>query len=155
MSEALHDSLSTTLHPMAPHYIPGFLPDSAGHDPLMTAMSVGLVVAFLGIGTLYFRLHSLPEHMAHGSSPSQLQVVSILALLALFTHNNIFWVAALLLAAIKLPDLLGPLERIASAVEQITGKDQEPQLAQGEPLATRDTLEPSEDPGETEEARNA
>lgn len=110
------------VHPLAPHHIPGFLPDAAGNDPLLAAMAVVLVLAVLGIGTLYFRLHSLPEHMAHGTGPSQLQIVSILALLALFTHNNLFWVLALLLAAVKLPDFITPLNSIASSLERATGK---------------------------------
>ena len=36
------------------------------------------------------------------------------------THNNIFWVAALLLAAIKLPDFATPLNAIARSVDQQT-----------------------------------
>lgn len=130
--------LPDTIHPMAPHFIPGFLPDVAGNDPLLSAMAVVLVLAVLGSGTLYFRLHSLPEHMAHGSSPSQLQLVSILALLALFTHNNLFWVAALLLAAVKLPDLLTPLDRIAKALEQ--SKPPEPE-ASSQPIPDAEDLD--------------
>ena len=87
---------------------------------MLTGMAVVLVIAVLGVGTLYFRLHSLPEHMAHGTGPSQLQIVSILALLALFTHNNLFWVLALLLAAVKIPDFLTPLNSIARSLERAT-----------------------------------
>ena len=35
---------------------------------------------------------------------AQFEIVAVLALLALFTHNNYFWVAALLLAMIPIPD---------------------------------------------------
>ena len=111
---------NSAIHELAPHHLPGFLPDATGHDPLMTGMAIFLVIAVLGLGTLYFRLHSLPEHMAHGTSPSQLQIVSILTLLALFTHNNLFWVLALLLAAIKIPDFLTPLNSIARSLQKAT-----------------------------------
>ncbi|MGR3713941.1 MAG: hypothetical protein ACU0A6_12580 [Shimia sp.] len=46
-----------------------------------------------------------------------MQIVSVLALLALFTHNNLFWILALLLAAVKLPDMLGPLRRISDSID--------------------------------------
>jgi hypothetical protein len=42
-----------------------------------------------------------------------------LGLLALFTHMHIFWVAALLLALIDIPDIGGWLGRIAGSVEKI------------------------------------
>lgn len=121
----MSEPASATLHPMAPHHIPAFLPDVTGNDPMMTVVFVFLVALILGIGTLYFRLHSLPEQMAHGTSGAQLQMVSILALLALFTHNNIFWILALLLAAVKLPDYLTPLESIAQSLKQANEKDRE------------------------------
>ncbi|TKZ20861.1 hypothetical protein FAP39_08575 [Shimia litoralis] len=114
----MSDIPPNTLHPMAPHHIPSFMPDAAGHDPMTFWMGMFMVVAILGLGTLYFRLHSLPEQMAHGVSGTQLQLVSILALIALFTHNNIFWVLALLLAAVKLPDYLTPLESIANSLKK-------------------------------------
>jgi hypothetical protein len=49
---------------------------------------------------MYFWLHSIPERLAHGSSKVQFQLVAVMSLLALFTHNNAFWVAALLLALV-------------------------------------------------------
>jgi hypothetical protein len=44
-----------------------------------------------------------------------------LCLLALFTHVHLFWVAALLLALIDLPDIGGTLGRIAGSVEKMAG----------------------------------
>ncbi|SMP11644.1 hypothetical protein [Shimia sagamensis] len=113
---------STELHPMAPHFIPGWMPDPATGDPFMTAMAFFVVALFVSLGILYLRLHALPEQMAHGVGAAQMQIVSVLALLALFTHNNLFWILALLLAGINLPDLLEPLRRIASALENISGQ---------------------------------
>ena len=57
-------------------------------------MIVFLIAFVFGIGLFYLRLHALPEHLAHGASKVQMQIVGVLALLALFTHNHIFWIAA-------------------------------------------------------------
>jgi hypothetical protein len=45
----------------------------------------------------------------------------VLGLLALFTHNHLFWVIGLLLAMVDLPDFGTPLRRIAGSVEKIAG----------------------------------
>jgi len=71
------------------------------------------------VGTLYLRLHSLPERMAHKSEKLQFEIVAILGLLALFTHIHLFWVAGLLLAMIDIPDFGTPLRSIAGSVEKI------------------------------------
>ena len=78
-----------------------------------------LVVILIGVGTLYLRLHSLPERMAHKSEKLQFEIVAILGLLALFTHIHLFWVAGLLLAMIDIPDFGTPLRKIAGSVEKI------------------------------------
>jgi hypothetical protein len=70
---------------------------------------------------LFLRLHTLPERMAHKSQKLQFEIVAVLGLLALFTHQHIFWVAGLLLAVIDLPDFGTPLRRIAGSVEKIAG----------------------------------
>lgn len=90
----------------------------------MIFVGITLVLILLAGGTIYFRLHSLPEKLAHGSG--QLQLVSILALLALVTHNNALWVLALLLAAVKLPDYLTPLKSIANSLERATDQKDGP-----------------------------
>src|SRR5262245_49388538 len=85
----------------------------------MIVMGIFLIVAMLGIGNLYLKLHSLPERMAHKSQKLQFEIVAVLGLLALFTHIHLFWVAALLLAMIDLPDFSTPLRSIAGSVERI------------------------------------
>jgi len=45
--------------------------------------------------------------------------VAVLGLLALFTHIHLFWIAALLLAMIDLPDFGTPLRSIAESAERI------------------------------------
>lgn len=107
------------LHPMAPHHLPFFITPPGETDFLMVATGIFLVVAVLWVGTLYWGLHSLPERMAHKSQKLQFEIVAILGLLALFTHIHLFWVAALLLAMIDLPDFSTPLRSIAGSVEKI------------------------------------
>ncbi|MBZ9657414.1 hypothetical protein K9U38_21935, partial [Phyllobacterium sp. 2063] len=63
-------------------------------DWLFNAVLIFLLVAILLIGTFYFRLHALPEQMAHGKK-LQMEIVAVLALISLFTHNHLFWIAGL------------------------------------------------------------
>src|ERR1700754_3945821 len=88
-------------------------------DVLMVVMGVLLIFAVLGVGNVYLRLHSLPERMAHKSQKLQFEIVAVLGLLALFTHIHLFWIAALLLALIDLPDWGTPLRSIAESAERI------------------------------------
>jgi len=112
-------------HPMASGHVPVYLPGPDGSDPLFTFMAVFTILLILGIGALYFTLHALPEKMAHSDNHTQFQVIGILALLALFTHNNIFWVAALLLAAFRVPDFLTPIQSIAASLEELKQRARE------------------------------
>jgi hypothetical protein len=82
-------------------------------------MGIFLIFAVLGVGNIYLRLHSLPERMAHKSQKLQFEIVAVLGLLALFTHIHLFWIAALLLAMIDLPDWGTPLRSIAESAERI------------------------------------
>jgi hypothetical protein len=104
---------------MAPHHLPFYLAPGSGTDVLMVVMGIFLVATVLWVGTLYWRLHSLPERMAHKSEKLQFEIVAILGLLSLFTHIHLFWVAGLLLALIDIPDFGTPLRSIAGSVEKI------------------------------------
>ena len=104
---------------MAPHHLPFYLAPGSGTDVLMVVMGIFLVATVLWVGTLYWRLHSLPERMAHKSEKLQFEIVAILGLLSLFTHIHMFWVAGLLLAMIDIPDFGTPLRSIAGSVEKI------------------------------------
>lgn len=117
------------LNPGAPHHLPGFIAGPGQSDWLMTVMGVFLLVAVIGIGLVYLKLHALPEHMAHRTNKVQLQVVAVLALLALFTHNHVFWIAALLLALVELPNFSTPMNSIALSLERLSGRDREPAAA--------------------------
>jgi len=88
-------------------------------DVLFVAMAIFVVLAVIGIGVFYFKLHALPEQMAHSGQKVQFEIVAVLALIALFTHNHAFWIAGLLLALIPLPDFTTPLSSIAGSLERI------------------------------------
>jgi hypothetical protein len=111
------------IHPLAPHELPGFIGAADGSDPLFTAVVFIVIAMVLGIGVFYLKLHAIPEQLAHKHGNTQSQLIMVLALLALFTHNNIFWVAALILALIKFPDLVTPLNDISSSLSKMTGTE--------------------------------
>jgi hypothetical protein len=110
-----------SLHPVATQHLPMFITAPGQTDVLMVVMAVVLAVVVVAFGVLYFRLHSLPEHVAHKGKKVQFELVAILGLISLFTHMHIFWIAGLLLAFIDLPDFGGFLGRIAGSVEKIAG----------------------------------
>lgn len=85
----------------------------------MVVMGIFLVATLLWVGTLYWRLHSLPERMAHKTQKLQFEIVAVLGIISLFTHIHAFWVAGLLLAMVDLPDFGTPLRSIADSVEKI------------------------------------
>jgi NADH:ubiquinone oxidoreductase subunit 5 (subunit L)/multisubunit Na+/H+ antiporter MnhA subunit len=113
--------MTASLHPASPHDLPAFIADPGQSDVLMTVVAVILVLAVLAFGLLFFRLHTLPERMAHKSQKIQFEIVAVLGLLALFTHIHAFWVAGLLLALIDLPEIGWPLRRMARSLERIAG----------------------------------
>ena len=70
--------------------------------------------------------------MAHKSQKLQFEIVAVLGLLALFTHQHIFWVAGLILALIDLPDFASPLGRIARGIEKLAGIEPPPEVVERE-----------------------
>jgi hypothetical protein len=117
----LECAVSESLHPSAPHDLPGFITAPGDTDILMVVVGVVLILAVLAVGNLYLHLHTLPERMAHRSQKLQFEIVAVLGLLALFTHNHLFWVIGLFLAMVELPDFGTPLRRIAGSVGKIAG----------------------------------
>lgn len=147
------------IHPAAPHHLPVYIPRPDGSDPLFTVIAVSIVILCLLAGVLYFKLHSLPEHMGEKANSTQLQLISVLAILALFTHNNAFWVLALLVAAVRLPDYLTPLQGIATSLGKIAAHQSEPAApesstavpdAAADVAAAAPTAEETKEPAETE-----
>lgn len=106
-------------HPLASHNLPWFTPGADGSDPLFTISTILVVASVALLGVIFFTLHSLPERLGH--KKLQFEIVAVMGLLSLLTHVHAFWVAALLLALIDLPDFLTPLKRMASALEKQAG----------------------------------
>lgn len=123
------------LHPMATGHIPSYVTQADGSDFLLTFMFVFTVLVIVLIGVGYFTLHSIPEKIAHESNHPQFQLVGILALLALFTHNGLFWVAAILVAGFQFPDVAAPLRAIADAIRSL-GNQRGDELLPAEPAQT-------------------
>ena len=115
--------MSGELHPLAPHSLPPFVGAADGSDPLFSAIIFIVILAVLGVGVFYLKLHAIPEQLAHKHGNTQSQLIMVLALLALFTHNNIFWVAALILALLKLPDFLTPINSISESLKKLAPEE--------------------------------
>lgn len=113
--------MADSVHAAATHHLPAFITPPGQTDVLMVIMSIVLVLAVLGFGILFLRLHTLPERMAHRSQKLQFEIVAVLGLIALFTHMHIFWIAGLLLALIDFPDFGSMLGRMAQSLETIAG----------------------------------
>ena len=127
------------MHPAAPAHLPGFITAPGETDPLFVGSVIFLVIAVMGLGSLYFWLHSIPERLAHGTGKIQFQLVGVLALLALFTHNNLFWVLALFLALVPIPDFWTPLSSMADSLARMV-RPRRPPPDQPIDLATQPML---------------
>ena len=125
-------------------YLPFFVTAPGDSDLLFSAVLVFLVLVAIGFGALYFTIQAIPDRLADGASKVQLQIVGILGLLSLFTMNNAFWVAGLLLAAIRIPDIVTPLKEIGAEmrrnreVELPTAEAASEGAAQAEDLETQE-----------------
>jgi len=121
---------------------------------LMVVVGIVLIGAVLAVGNLYLHLHTLPERMAHRSQKLQFEIVAVLGLLALFTHNHLFWVIGLFLAMVDLPDFGTPLRRIAGSVEKIAGTPSDDEAAEiaggGSPHTSAPVPDTKADAGKSE-----
>ena len=131
-----------TQHPAASHHLPWFLTAPGDSDILFTITTIVVIATVFGLGSLFFRLHSLPERLGH--KKLQFEIVAVLGLLSLFTHQHIFWVGGLLLALIDLPDFQTPLKRIATSLEKISGTESP---AEEEPAPHPKPGDPQPEPG--------
>ena len=136
--------MADSAHPAATHHLPSFITAPGETDVLMVVMAAILLLAVVGFGILFLRLHTLPERMAHKGHKIQFEIVAVLGLIALFTHMHIFWIAALLLALIDIPDFSTPLSRIARSTDKIA--DVEPDEGEAQvPLGTISTSKRAEE----------
>ena len=122
------------LHPAAPHHLHWFITAPGETDTLYVLTTLLVIGSVIGLGILFFTLHSLPERWGH--KKLQFEIVAILALISLFTHIHLFWVIALILALIDLPDFTTPLKRIARSSEKLAGIDPPPDEAVGDGAAS-------------------
>jgi len=93
-----------TLNPLAPHSLPWFITAPGTTDTLSVMAAVFLTLTILGVGVLYLKIHSLPERSAHAG------------------RKILFWVAALILAFIDIPDFAGPLRSMAASLGRLSGR---------------------------------
>ncbi len=135
---------SEALHPAAPHHLPFFITAPGTTDVLLLSTGLFLLAAVIAVGVLYFKLHALPEQMAHRGQKIQFELVAVLALLALFTHNHAFWVAGLLLALLPLPDFTTPLTSISSSLEKLASNATKPAPVSRDGHATPERSAPPE-----------
>ena len=110
-----------------------------GETDVLFNITLWFVVACIVLtGVVFLTIHSLPERMAHKSKKVLLDLIALLCLLALLTHNHIFWFVAIVLAFIDIPDFLTPVNSIANSMESIAGQEA------GEKPADVSTLVPPE-----------
>ncbi|RDL48011.1 hypothetical protein BLJAPNOD_05238 [Ensifer sp. M14] len=93
--------------------LPFFVTAPGGTDYLFVGVTIAFPVIVMLMGVLFLRLHHLPDHIAGRGEKVQLELVAVLGLISMLTHNNLFWIAALLLALITVPDISAPLASIA------------------------------------------
>ncbi|MDS7594309.1 hypothetical protein [Agrobacterium tumefaciens] len=110
-------------HPSAIDHIPAFITEPGHTDYLFVGVVIFVILAILIVGNLYFQLHAVPERLAHRTSKVQMEVVAVLALISLFTHNHLFWIAGLLLAFVQIPDFSTPLYSIAESLGKLSGRE--------------------------------
>ena len=121
-------------------HLPFFITAPDQTDVLLGIMAGVLVLFAVLIGVFYFRLHHLPEHLASRSQKVQYEIVAVLALIAMFTHNHAFWIAGLLLAFVQIPDFTTPLTNMSKSLAKMAGTHSAPD----ETPVTRAELEPSD-----------
>lgn len=141
--------MEQSAHPAAIEHLPIFVTPPGQTDYLFIVVVVFLLAAVLAVGNLYFQLHALPERRAHRTNKVQMEIVAVLALISLFTHNHLFWIAGLLLAFIQIPDFSTPLYSIAQSLGKLSGRKAE---TTGDPaLIVEDTgaVEPIQSPSTT------
>jgi hypothetical protein len=93
-------------------------------------MAALVIAAIIAIGNLFFKLHALPERWAHGANPRQVEIVAVLSLIGLFTHQHAFWIAALLLAMIPFPDFATPIRSMSESLATLARRT--PHAPEGE-----------------------
>jgi hypothetical protein len=108
--------LTASPNPIATTHVPFFITAPGQTDVLFNVTLAFVVTCVILTGVVFLTIHSLPERMAHKSKKILLDLIALLCLLALLTHEHLFWFVAIVLAFIDIPDFLTPVNRIASSV---------------------------------------
>jgi hypothetical protein len=122
----------------APHYLPWFITAPGDTDYLFNAMAALVIAAIIAIGNLFFKLHALPERWAHSANPLQIEIVAVLSLIGLFTHQHVFWIAALLLAMVRIPDFATPIRSMSDSLAALARSPRAPGRKGAAPAPTPD-----------------
>ena len=115
--------MTATPNPLATTHVPFFVTAPGETDVLFNVTLAFVVICIILTGVVFLTIHSLPERMAHKSKKVLLDLIALLCLLALLTHEHLFWFVAIVLAFIDIPDFLTPVNRIASSVESMAGQE--------------------------------
>ena len=129
---------------MTDDYLPFFITAPGESDLLFAVVVIFLILVAIGFGALYFTIQAIPDRLADGASKVQLQLVGLLGLLSLFTMNNAFWVAALLLAAVRIPDIVTPLREIGVELRRNRELEKPPAEVPAEDSSDAETIEEEE-----------
>lgn len=122
-ASAADEAATQPYHAALTDHVPGFITAPGQTDYLFVIVIVMILVMVLVIGNLYFQLHAVPERIAHQTNKVQMEIVAVLALISLFTHNHIYWILGLLLAFIRIPDFSTPLYSMARSLLRLSGRD--------------------------------
>ncbi|MBB3590584.1 hypothetical protein FHX08_000928 [Rhizobium sp. BK529] len=141
---AADDAASQPYHAALTDHVPGFITAPGQTDYLFIAVIVLILLIILAIGNFYFQLHAVPERIAHRANKAQLEVVAVLALISLFTHNHIYWIIGLLLAMVRIPDFSTPLYSIARSIARLANRSPEAGVSLGAPVPSTEA-HPAED----------
>ena len=109
--------MENSLREAAIAHAPFFVTAPGDTDALFVGVVWFVILAVFLIGAFYLNIHALPERLAHHANHTQIQLIGVLTLLALFTHNNVFWVAALVLAVIRFPDFISPINALMAMAQ--------------------------------------
>jgi hypothetical protein len=115
--------MTASPNPIATTHIPFFITAPGEPDVLFNITLWFVVACIILTGVIFLTIHSLPERMAHKSKKVLLDLIALLCLLALLTHQHLFWFIAIILAFIDIPDFLTPVNRIARSVESMAGRE--------------------------------
>ena len=70
--------MSPAMNSAAPHHQPALVTAPGKTDILFNVMAIFLGVMVLMVAVFYFKLHSLPERIAHKGQKVQFEIVAVL-----------------------------------------------------------------------------